>query len=201
MSRRKSYGARPFAAGSLRGIRAFQMWDGGLIGPAYPQKWVPGENIARCPTGSMNFHMSLMTYQWNVTTWKIGRPWGNPEPVPPEVPHRPVVGHDVGSMACTCGFYGYHIGGMTRTPMSTIGGIIEGYGVCTVGALGFRCSKARIMALFGEVTSDLGEMYGVPVYRNLVDAITDHPVSSVTPDDRSSESSDPDAHSLPGSSP
>lgn len=46
---------------------------------------------------------------------------------------------------CSCGFYAYYD---TVKPIFQVGGVIEGYGETAVGTKGFRCSKAKILALW-----------------------------------------------------
>jgi hypothetical protein len=59
--------------------------------------------------------------------------------------------HKIGSVECSCGFYSYHT---TEQALSyhhgsetSIMGTIEAYGHVTVGSLGMRSSKARIVGL------------------------------------------------------
>lgn len=65
--------------------------------------------------------------------------------------------HQVAQRGCSCGFYAYYypdnIGGY-----SGLQGVIEGWGRVTMGSLGFRCEKAKIVALVApsmEPPSDL----------------------------------------------
>lgn len=49
---------------------------------------------------------------------------------------------------CACGFYGYYDGSNDyRSSGATITAVVEGYGSTVIGSRGFRCSKARIVAL------------------------------------------------------
>jgi hypothetical protein len=49
---------------------------------------------------------------------------------------------------CTCGFYAYtDPKGREFESPHRFNGIIEGFGNCVIGPLGFRCSKMRILAL------------------------------------------------------
>ena len=50
--------------------------------------------------------------------------------------------------ACQCGFWAYDEAGFKAH--GTVVGVIEGYGKTTVGTKGFRCEKARIVALSCE---------------------------------------------------
>lgn len=49
---------------------------------------------------------------------------------------------------CLCGFYAYYDGSNDyRKSETTITGVVEGYGSTVIGSRGFRCAKARIVAL------------------------------------------------------
>src|SRR5690606_17059618 len=81
---------------------------------------------------------------------------------------------------CQCGFYAYwtlNHRALGWSPFERyIVGVIEGFGKTTIGELGFRCEKARIVALaprplrsllYRPVAGLLRELhikYGVPVY-------------------------------------
>lgn len=109
-----------FAAGVVRGVRSFSVDDlGRLTGIHYKQVWMPGENLAECRREH-----------------DFGRP---PKTVTDFGAHLP---------DCNCGFYGYYDGSNDyRSSGSTITAVIEGYGSTVIGSRGFRCSKARIVAL------------------------------------------------------
>lgn len=106
-----------FAAGSVTGLRHWNLDDrDGLLHGAWGI-WQPGENIATC-------------------AW-----WGRSK--------QPREDHLVPYESCGCGFWAYwqnprsaEVGGK-----NTVAGIIEGYGPTLIGDLGFRCAKARIVAL------------------------------------------------------
>lgn len=60
--------------------------------------------------------------------------------------------HKTAQQSCSCGFYAYSDGDRNEFRYRTnIAGVIEGYGRTTVGELGFRCEKMRIVALVGPV--------------------------------------------------
>lgn len=125
------------------------------------------------------------------------------QPQPVEKPK-----HELASLACHCGYYAYFdgandymhtsAGGFSSLPWTAtrwsaetsrprVAGIIEGYGVCTVGSRGFRASKARIVALVlptpetpsGQVRDMLirRNYPDVPVYDNQLEATTAHALS------------------------
>jgi hypothetical protein len=49
---------------------------------------------------------------------------------------------------CLCGFYAYYDGSNDyRQSETTITAVVEGYGSTVIGSRGFRCAKARIVAL------------------------------------------------------
>lgn len=54
--------------------------------------------------------------------------------------------------SCGCGFWAYDEAGFV--PQGKVIGVIEGYGKTTIGTKGFRCEKARIVALSMLDTSD-----------------------------------------------
>lgn len=130
---------RPFAVGTLTGLRAFRVDSlGRLRAPQQDSIWKPGENVAEClarQTARLPFSPGTMR--------ALGMSWPVDEPAEKKAPHR------VGSMGCTCGFYAYTDGtnGYHKPDKSTVEAIVEGYGVCTVGTRGWRSEKARLVAL------------------------------------------------------
>jgi hypothetical protein len=59
------------------------------------------------------------------------------------------------ALKCTCGFYAYTNGKNSYAAIGTVAGIIEGYGRMVIGTDGFRCEKARLVALvrLGHITA------------------------------------------------
>lgn len=126
-----------FAAGSIKGLRGFAVDSlGRLSGVHHSMIWKPGENVAHCASAT------------------------EPDPDHPAEPgtaeadvwkrHRPGRCDDD---AHGCGLWAYHDG--TAYEAGDVHGVIEGYGRTTVGTKGFRCEKARIVALcLPETTSD-----------------------------------------------
>lgn len=118
----------PFIAGSFTGRRAFRVVRMNnqlhLWGSVYNREWSTTEiNTAGCAHYSNGLN----------TDGKL---------------------HQVASMNCTCGFYAYfRETPETRTYRNSVHdgfgveGAIFGFGRATVGSLGFRCSKARILGL------------------------------------------------------
>lgn len=127
----------PFVAGSLFGMRAFGVTKRGqLVGPSFSTVWKDGENEAVC----MQFREPDL-YGFDPTTAHPFRP-----PLKVRLNHLAHM-HKVANQECGCGFYAYYRGVNDYHRSWTIQGIIEGYGTCTVGPRGFRCSKAKIVAL------------------------------------------------------
>lgn len=133
------------AVGSVRGIRTFDVDAlGRLTAVTRKSVWRPGENTATCPlltqeqyeerhveedeqeTGyEVTYHLSGFSSGWLTAGPRYCRGIAHP--------------------MCSCGFYAYHDGSVYPTGQVT--GVIEGYGKTTVGTKGFRCEKARIVAL------------------------------------------------------
>lgn len=134
---------RPFVAGSLVGLRAFDVDTlGRLTGPTYGGVFKPGENVADC----------LTTQGWSMQLWQmdasLARMTGKPVPPRPEVTQKKAAAkHPVAARACGCGFYAYFDGTNTYAKADRVSAVIEGYGVCTVGTRGFRAEKARLLAI------------------------------------------------------
>jgi hypothetical protein len=148
--------------GSVRGRRSFGVTaDGRLTGLYYNQVWQAGENVAAChhddgvvvrrPDGGI------------VVRWSSSREIG--------------AGH--GLQGCTCGFYAYY----REDPYSRarrISGVVEGYGRVILGTAGFRCEKARILALLlPDAHSGAGEP--APEWRRPDDPTGQLPLDGVTP--------------------
>lgn len=135
---------RPFVAGTLVGLRAFNVDSlGRLIGPTYGQVFKPGENDAECRR-----RRDVLFGGWHIPpSLSIG-------PEVPSVSREAVEArspkHTLAGVNCGCGFYAYFDGGNDYGDPSRVTAIIEGYGVCTVGARGFRASKARLLALVNK---------------------------------------------------
>lgn len=110
---------RPFVAGSLFGVRSFLADNRrSLTGVVYALPWSAGVNEARCEPDWFYFG------------------------------DREELGHSVATLGCKCGFYAYLDNEYNPHHRSgQVLGIVEGFGVATVGSRGFRASKARIVAL------------------------------------------------------
>jgi hypothetical protein len=117
------FGGLAFAEGVVTGMRNWHLDDlNRLTGMVYKQSvWTPGENHAVC----------------NKKRYGYTTP-GTLEPVNPDP-------HDM--LNCQHGFYAYYDGSRDYHEKGDITGIIEGYGETVIGTKGFRCMKARIIAL------------------------------------------------------
>jgi hypothetical protein len=135
MSVRKGFDG-DLAVGTVTGLRWWDLSeDDRLHGSRGP--WDPGENIAVC--------------------LRYGN-WRN-------VPHQ--AAHEAPDEDCDCGFWGY----WQRNAAPEVGGshpvlgVVEGYGTTLIGDLGFRCAKARIVALHCEFTVKVLARAGLPMRR------------------------------------
>jgi hypothetical protein len=113
-----------------------------------PYLWRPGENVASClPTAPSTPVARPLA---RIPTDRCARSHEHTSAWPRENDclrdHLP--GVDPGH---TCGFYAYTLPEVNNTfaPVNKphIEGLLQGYGVTTIGEKGFRCSKARILAL------------------------------------------------------
>jgi hypothetical protein len=86
---------------------------------------------------------------------------------------------------CSCGFYAYWQMDewLTWRAGHRITGVIDGYGNITLGTKGFRCSKARILAMVipeNHKTRGLEQIYQeVRVYKDIPSMLTEFPPSTV----------------------
>lgn len=157
------FSIRPFAAGSVVGLRSF------AVTPDYQLSAVT-RRVSWIPGQNMA---------------RCLRVWW-----------RPPDSHRVGVVGCSCGFYAYFDGTNDYANMIvgvSVTGIVEGYGLVTVGSRGFRAEKARIVALVEPSTFDFApvrENYpDVPVYATEAEALAAHPLTKpqdvgITPSDR-----------------
>lgn len=150
---------RPFAAGSLVGLRAFKIdkW-GRLTGPSHGGVFKPGENVGECVDGGAQAFSGIP--DGSAVDFNVGG-HGNVTLVLPDgsrhaYPSRralmkdyPPKSHQVGTKGCSCGFYAYFDGGNDyhQSDDGTVAAVVEGYGTCTLGDRGFRAEKARLLAL------------------------------------------------------
>jgi hypothetical protein len=192
---------RPFAVGSLYGIRSFRVTDAGrLTGVVHARPWRGGVNEAECVrpiVDGLAFGMAQLGISSARLAWQMqylsaqtsGKVFLIKRPKPPK-PAAARAAHDAGTLQCSCGFYAYS--DLNHNPHHLPGnllGIVEGFGVATVGSRGFRCSKARIRALIvddfhqGFALAKVMPNYpDVPVYPSVAAALAEFPLTP-PPDD------------------
>lgn len=145
---------REFVAGSLTGIRSFRIDPlGRLTGVSQQTVWRPGENRAECLKVTMRLGGGLLTQSYVDMLYgaiysgsTVTVPGVSTHAVRPETP--PKTKHRAGELKCTCGFYAYFDEAANEYHQKDrLLGVVEGYGVTTVGRRGFRCEKATLRAL------------------------------------------------------
>lgn len=125
MSSHEDFCGPPLVLGVIHGARAFRYdKETGKLGAEFaPYLWTPGVNESK--------HLEEM--------WV----WSS------DAPKTKVVDCGGPGTCYRCGFYAY-TNGTTEygTPLTSVFGIIKGWGVTQVGTRGFRSSKAEIEALY-----------------------------------------------------
>lgn len=215
MSSPSEFSDRRFVAGTIVGLRSFSTDTlGRLTGVVVPQVWTPGENVAECRYeqvhGRLHSSLFMSSYTGGVVplpctcrTCQLGFSsiYGMPPASilsadPADLTTAKKAPHDVGSLACECGFYAYFDGGddyHSKASMA-VTGIVEGYGHVVAGVRGFRAEKARVLALIKPkrdvlVGQRLWEQVAhnyvdVPAFKTVNQALAEHPLSDpiVTPE-------------------
>lgn len=139
-----------FSLGVVRGARTWHAvgldelgLTGQLTGLYYRQPWHPGENVAQCRRIERDHIGAMFGRPGRMSMIPKGTDRDTVFPPIPKRKHMP---------RCKCGFYGfydssndYYVSDARMTTLVT--GMIEGYGEVLIGTRGFRCSKARIVAL------------------------------------------------------
>ena len=109
-----------------------------LTGVVYKDSvWVPGENNAVCrriPRAGYAAGGYTLTIQ-------VAANWAGHTSTAPVLP----ADHDMDD--CLHGFYAYYDGSRDYHERGDVTGVIQGYGETVVGTKGFRCMKARILAV------------------------------------------------------
>jgi len=138
-----NFGSRPFAAGALTGIRAWQVQgtvNKPLEGLFHHQEWGPGVNVSFCD---------------NKPALKNAC-WKDHEEDPRAHVDDCYFDNRCGGveMKCGCGFWAYtngrndyYRGMIGQGGIAHVSGIIQGFGKCVVGPKGFRAEKAIIKCL------------------------------------------------------
>lgn len=131
-----AFDGRPFAAGTMVGIRSFAVDGlGRLTGVTQPEVFTPSENTAACRRVPINEIMQSFTLTFT------GAP-SSRTLAPVRDDHR------AGKLGCSCGYYAYFdAGDNPNHRASNVEAIIEGYGIVTTGTRGFRAEKARLVGL------------------------------------------------------
>lgn len=141
---------RLFCMGSLVGVRSFGVDAlGRLVGPAQGGVFKPGDNEAGCNRATLPSHVAE-EYRKAIQamSYTIAGATGMGFPTGYRIEGAP---HEVASKECHCGYYAYFDeGGNPHHNEGNVLGLIEGYGVTTVGSRGFRSAKAKLVALIGE---------------------------------------------------
>lgn len=128
-----------FAVGVVRGVRSFDVDKlGRLTGVTYKQIWKPGENEATCQRGRSDDLWAQFSFTLT-HSGGLSRRLSEAVPVDYDKPHAM---HD-----CKHGFYAYYDGSNDYRDDSRVSAVIEGCGETVIGSRGFRCMKARIVAL------------------------------------------------------
>lgn len=167
------------APGVVVGARSFEIDKmGRLIGIHYKQVWNPRENSAECRKQEVD---SSATYPGFGLSYSFMEEYlygkkRKPTKVEPEQPKK----HTMAS--CACGFYGYYDGSNDYHGKGRVSGVIEGYGETLIGTRGFRCSRARIIALSinGKVEDRLAGLIrrnysGIPMFDSFKSMVAEFP--------------------------
>lgn len=171
----------PFAAGSVFGLRSFRTTADhhltGCTGSGSYYSWSPGTNEATC--NKWSWPRTLLEDAAFMESYMST--------------------HQVAGPDCTCGFYAYYEGCNDYAQFGTdswtgevgwhtLTGVVEGFGVVTVGSRGFRAAKGRIVALVRptapttfDVDKVLANYPDVPVYGSEEEMLLSHPLT--TPED------------------
>jgi hypothetical protein len=114
-------GEAEFAAGTVRGVRRWEVLASGQLKGAYKQTWPDGVMTAECGI----------------------------YPGQHDVPAETFRDGDGTERECRCGIYGYWTEAAVPmfSPPRAVIGVIEGFGRVLIGDRGFRCAKARIVGL------------------------------------------------------
>ena len=115
----RDFSGPPLVAGTILGVRHWSVnADTFLLAPSFMTRWMNGENRAQ--------HQDA---------------WYDPD-------YWQHNGHRIAQENCQCGFYAYYdASGSSYKKEWRAEGIIEGYGLVSVGPLGFRAEKAKIIAV------------------------------------------------------
>lgn len=183
------FGGIGFAPGVVRGTRSFDVDKlGRLTGVSYKQVWSPGENTAECRKGDYaSGGFIIPTIQWSFTLTTPTAPVPEPSPEAKKAMDKVAKEWEKKIKAdaldvCTHGFYGYYDGSNDYYERGRVMGVIEGYGETVIGTRGFRCMKARIVALRIPEPVDprlralvLRNYSGIPFFETFERMVTEFP--------------------------
>jgi hypothetical protein len=150
----REFSDREFVAGSLTGLRSFQVDAlGRLTAVTNNAVWRPGVNHGECKKSEYStslYRLALSSY-----TFSFAGEVEPPKPKPVSLVKKSQ--HRVGSLRCECGFYAYTDTDANpyRERDGVVVGLVEGWGSVTVGSRGFRASQARIVALVDSTPAPL----------------------------------------------
>ena len=176
MAYTEDFSGRPLVAGTIRGIRTWDMSaEYRLVSPFQYFEWQATDNVSECV---QYVQKSVYLEDDNSTFYTVHDRLTNFE-------HKPAPKH------CSCGFYAYHkhaVPQRTTTEVifeGHIRGILEGYGTVTVGSKGFRAEKANILALIQSSNSylDWNKVWDnypeIPLFSSLEEAIEAFPMPDI----------------------
>jgi hypothetical protein len=158
-----------FFNNGLIGARWFKVVHGTITGVFHAQEYVDGNNIAVCNTNQLGMPVML-----NANTFAQSKVAD--------------ASHKVAGQGCRCGFYAYFKEQNTFLPLPTMDkevdvealmGIIEGWGTVTLGPLGFRCSRCRVIALVGPPRIVEQKYRMAATFPTLADAVREFPLTEV----------------------
>jgi hypothetical protein len=156
-----------FGVGVVRGARSFAVNDDGfLTGIVYKQVWSTGENQAVCR------RVPLYETVWSKNADGFNVPHLHPDTRYQTFPDT--------MTSCKHGFYAYYDGSNNfRTTGDFCAGVIEGYGETLIGTRGFRCMKARIVALQPETSNQLEAAFNnypdIPLFDTFAGMLAEFP--------------------------
>lgn len=188
-----------FAAGSVKGARSFKIDKlGRLTGVHHAQVWKPGENEAACKRrqddeydirfGSFDLFSGL--YLNSRAGLRASDPTYRPR-LREEDPHS--------LSECKHGFYAYYDGSDDYHETGYVSGVVEGYGETVIGTRGFRCMKARIVALHipDDVPAHLARLVrrnypDIPTFESFERMVSEFPPDNAGQYEAPSPDNDPD---------
>ena len=155
---------RPLLIGQYYGVRQWARNEEGKLKGVHAMVWEDGENVATCkeahevPFSIKESQLKLMKAERDELLRRLGAKITRPADDPGDLVSEAAVArfteldrqlNDPATRDCGCGFWAYwnfdphefHLG------EKPVVGIVEGYGKTIRGTRGFRCAKARIVAL------------------------------------------------------